>query len=200
MDSLFENIFEKTAKWKRYNQLPSPSSQLYVDPYNKLTNGFSLQSHSNILYETKENMGNQNIYRNKTVFLDIPETKSTWSHKIGPKLSTLVVNVKNLSGLTLKKTTLEKLVTNAVVKKELSLTVTNKEENIANLKKENLVKANIVKNLNLENLTENFMEDTMGDVVSCMLDFNDLSNFDETLFEGKTLLKFQYFLSSQDSY
>ena len=121
------------------------------------------------------------------MFLDIPETKSTWSQKIGPKLSTLVVNVKNLSGLTLKKTTLEKIVSDAVVKKELSLAVTNKVTNIANLKKENLKKANIVKNLNLENFKENFMEDTMEDVVSCMLDFKDLSNFEETLFEGKTV-------------
>ena len=121
------------------------------------------------------------------MFLDIPETKSTWSHKIGPKLSTLVVNVRNLSGLTLKKTTLEKIVADAVAKKELSLAVKKKETNIANLNLENLQKANIVKNLNLENLTENFVEDTMEDVVSCMLDFKDLSNFDETLFEGKSL-------------
>ena len=121
------------------------------------------------------------------MLLDIPETKSTWSHKIGAKLSTLVVNVRNLSGLTLKKTTLEKIVADAVAKKELSLAVKNKERNIANLNLENLQKANIVKNLNLENLTENFMEDTMEDVVSCMLDFKDLSNFDETLFEGKSL-------------
>ena len=121
------------------------------------------------------------------MFLDIPETKSAWSHKIGPKLCTLVVNVRNLSRLTLEKTTLEKIVADAVAKKELSLAAKNKETNIANLNLENLQKANIVKNLNLENLTENFMEDTMEDVVSCMLDFKDLSNFDETLFEGKSL-------------
>lgn len=121
------------------------------------------------------------------MFLDIPETKSAWSHKIGSKLSTLVVNVRNLSRLTLEKTTLEKIVADAVAKKELSLAAKNKETNIANLNLENLQKANIVKNLNLENLTENFVEDTMEDVVSCMLDFKDLSNFDETLFEGKSL-------------
>ena len=124
------------------------------------------------------------------MFLDIPETKSAsaWSHKIGPKFSTnLFWYVRNLSRLTLEKTTLEKIVADAVAKKELSLAVKNKERNIANLNLENLQKANIVKNLNLENLTENFMEDTMEDVVSCMLDFKDLSNFDETLFEGKSL-------------
>lgn len=123
------------------------------------------------------------------MFLDIPETKSAsvWSHKIGPKLSTLVVNVRNLSRLTLEKTTLEKIVADAVAKKELSLAAKNKETNVTNQNLENLQKANIVKNLNLENLTENFVEDTMEDVVSCMLDFKDLSNFDETLFEGKSL-------------
>lgn len=165
-DRLFDNNSRKNSKWK----INAPSSLLQqhfcASDYNKITKGFNLRPHNKTLYERRRrSLSVENLKKN--VFLTGHNPSLNLSQKTGLSVSTLVVNVKNLSKLTLTKDAIKTVVSDTILKK-------------------NCLKRNFTREISLkeELIKKNYLEEAaMENMVANLLDFGDLSVLDESLFD-----------------